>query len=299
MSYDLKDVAMVRDLRITLQRIAAAMNDIGGGTFSLAGLSRITSAEPVTERDNLVTAIAKLQNAFRNGKFQAHGEITLSANSVSTIYGSSASLTFETNSNGTVTAESANTGVATVSVEGDTVTVTGTGTGATTITFKSAATIDYSAASATFTVTVGKAESSMTLSAYSNIVSLNNTITFTVTSQTGDGALSIESADSERVAATISGTTATLTGLVEGSDSVLITVTKAETANYHSCTAVFECTVREYTDEEIRAGVAKLYNGTALEESDTDIKAELMRLFNGTAPAVDTDIKTELEDELF
>ena len=213
MPYKETDIATVGQSKQALQRVTDAMNNISGGTFSLAGLSRITSAEPVTERDNLVTAIAKLQNAFRNGKFQAHGEITLSENSVSTIYGSSASLTFETNSNGTVTAESANTGVATVSVEGDTVTVTGTGTGTTTITVKSAATIDYSAASATFTVTVGKAESSMTLSAYSDIVSLNNTITFTVTSQTGDGALSIESADSDCVTATISGTTATLTGL--------------------------------------------------------------------------------------
>ena len=35
MSYDLKDVAMVRDLRMTLQRIAGVINELdGGGVFA-------------------------------------------------------------------------------------------------------------------------------------------------------------------------------------------------------------------------------------------------------------------------
>ena len=78
---------------------------------------------------------------------------------------------------------------------------------------------------------IAKAASTLSLSANSGSVDYSGTSTFRVASQTGDGELSVASANTNYVTATISDATITLSGVQANSDATVITVPKHKITN--------------------------------------------------------------------
>ena len=113
----------------------------------------------------------------------------------------------------------------------------------------------------------------MSLSANSGSVDYSGTSTFRVASQTGDGELSVASANANYVTATISDATITLSGVQANSDATVITVTKAETQNYAGATATFNCVVNKIPGSiKIVTNTGNIggYGGTAPAYYDSD-----------------------------
>ncbi|ODS62965.1 MAG: hypothetical protein ABS41_07250 [Arenimonas sp. SCN 70-307] len=148
-------------------------------------------------------------------------------------------------STGAFSYSSGNTAVATVS--GNTVTITGAGTSV--ITVNQAADTNYTAASATLTLTVGKAAPALTW--IGDITKTYGEPAFDLPNPTSPSPGAYTFASSNTAVATISGRTVTITG-----DGVsTLTVTQAETANYQSATASVQLLVNARPDPRDDPGV--------------------------------------------
>ena len=125
---------------------------INGGTYSTT-MPTITNTSSFTVTVRASKAGYKTQSTTQTVKVnKANGSLSLSSYSGTITYPNSTS--FTASGTGSISAWSSNTGVATVSVSGNTVTVKSIGAGSTTITVKSAASINYNEKTATYTVTV-------------------------------------------------------------------------------------------------------------------------------------------------
>ena len=125
---------------------------INGGTYSTT-MPTITNTSSFTVTVRASKAGYKTQSTTQTVKVnKANGNLSLSSYSGTITYPNSTS--FTASGTGSISAWSSNTGVATVSVSGNTVTVKSIGVGSATITVKSASNTNYNEKTATYTVTV-------------------------------------------------------------------------------------------------------------------------------------------------
>lgn len=148
-------------------------------------------------------------------------------------------------STGAFSYSSGNTAVATVS--GNTVTITGAGTAV--ITVNQAADANYLAASATLTLTVGKAAPA--LAWIGDISKTYGEPAFDLPNPTSPSAGAFTFASSNGAVATVSGRTVTLTG----AGVTTLTVTQAETPNFQSASASVQLLVNARPDPRNDPGV--------------------------------------------
>ena len=125
---------------------------INGGTYSTT-MPTVTNTSSFTVTVQASKAGYKTQSTTQTVKVnKANGSLSLSSYSGTINYPNSTS--FTTSGTGSISAWSSNTGVATVSVSGNTVTVKSVGAGSATITVKSASNTNYNEKTATYSVTV-------------------------------------------------------------------------------------------------------------------------------------------------
>ena len=125
---------------------------INGGTYSTT-MPTITNTSSFTVTVRASKAGYKTQSTTQTVKVnKANGSLSLSSYSSTITYPNSTS--FTASGTGSISAWSSNTGVATVSVSGNTLTVKSIGVGSATITVKSASNTNYNEKTATYTVTV-------------------------------------------------------------------------------------------------------------------------------------------------
>ena len=125
---------------------------INGGTYSTT-MPTVTNTSSFTVTVQASKAGYKTQSTTQTTKVnKANGSLSLSSYSGTINYPNSTS--FTTSGTGSISAWSSNTGVATVSVSGNTVTVKSVGAGSATITVKSASNTNYNEKTATYSVTV-------------------------------------------------------------------------------------------------------------------------------------------------
>lgn len=100
----------------------------------------------------------------------------------------------------------------------------------------------YNTVTGSKTITINKANGSVTLSGTNGTITTQDSISFTVKSNLSSGKLSVASNDTAIASATISGTTITVKpGTKEGTAN--ITVTSAATTNYKAASAVYKATL--------------------------------------------------------
>ena len=125
---------------------------INGGTYSTT-MPTVTNTSSFTVTVQASKAGYKTQSTTQTTKVnKANGSLSLSSYSGTINYPNSTS--FTTSGTGSISAWSSNTGVATVSVSGNTVTVKSIGAGSATITVKSASNTNYNEKTAAYAVTV-------------------------------------------------------------------------------------------------------------------------------------------------
>ena len=125
---------------------------INGGTYSTT-MPTITNTSSFTVTVRASKAGYKTQTTTETVKVnKANGSLTLSSYSGTITCPNSTS--FTASGTGSISAWSSNTGVATVTVSGNTIIVKSVGAGSATITVKSAASTNYNEKTATYTVTV-------------------------------------------------------------------------------------------------------------------------------------------------
>ena len=125
---------------------------INGGTYSTT-MPTVTNTSSFTVTVQASKAGYKTQSTTQTVKVnKANGNLSLSSYSGTITYPNSTS--FTVSGTGSISAWSSNTGVATVSVSGNTVTVKSVGAGSATITVKSASNTNYNEKTATYSVTV-------------------------------------------------------------------------------------------------------------------------------------------------
>ena len=125
---------------------------INGGTYSTT-MPTITNTSSFTVTVRASKAGYKTQSTTQTVKVnKANGSLSLSSYSGTITYPNSTS--FTASGTGSISAWSSNTGVATVSVSGNTVTVKSVGAGSATITVNSASNTNYNEKTATYSVTV-------------------------------------------------------------------------------------------------------------------------------------------------
>ena len=125
---------------------------INGGTYSTT-MPTITNTSSFTVTGRASKAGYKTQTTTETVKVnKANGSLTLSSYSGTITCPNSTS--FTASGTGSISAWSSNTGVATVTVSGNTIIVKSVGAGSATITVKSAASTNYNEKTATYTVTV-------------------------------------------------------------------------------------------------------------------------------------------------
>ena len=125
---------------------------INGGTYSTT-MPTITNTSSFTVTVKASKAGYKTQTTTETVKVnKANGSLTLSSYSGTITCPNSTS--FTASGTGSISAWSSNTGVATVTVSGNTIIVKSVGAGSATITVKSAASTNYNEKTATYTVTV-------------------------------------------------------------------------------------------------------------------------------------------------
>ena len=125
---------------------------INGGTYSTT-MPTITNTSSFTVTVRASKAGYKTQSTTQTVKVnKANGNLSLSSYSGTITYPNSTS--FTASGTGSISAWSSNTGVATVSVSGNTVTVKSIGAGSATITVKSASNTNYNEKTASYSVTV-------------------------------------------------------------------------------------------------------------------------------------------------
>ena len=142
---------------------------------------------------------------------------------------------------GTVTYSSNSTTVATVDSASGEVTIVGAGTA--TITVNVAATTNYQAASATYTLTVSKATPTVSF-ADAEVAKTYGDAKFTNTATTsGDGTISYQSSNTD--VATINSSTGEVT--IIGVGNTTVTATVAATGNYNTASTTYTLTVSKAT----------------------------------------------------
>ena len=169
---------------------------------------------------------------------KANGYITLDENK-NIAYGTE-STTFEvrTNHGGTLSISNDNN-IVTSTISGTTVTVANLSTInagiAVNITVVSSATINYKEASATFTLTIEKTASTITVSNDSKIIQDGTSSTFTYT-YNGDGAITVNSSDTSIATCSVNTSTKTVTvnALKTSTKEVIITINAGNGTNYNS-----------------------------------------------------------------
>ena len=125
---------------------------INGGTYSTT-MPTITNTSSFTVTVRASKAGYKTQSTTQTVKVnKANGSLSLSSYSSTITYPNSTS--FTASGTGSISAWSSNTGVATVSVSGNTIIVKSVGVGSATITVKSASNTNYNEKTATYSVTV-------------------------------------------------------------------------------------------------------------------------------------------------
>ena len=125
---------------------------INGGTYSTT-MPTVTNTSSFTVTVQASKSGYKTQSTTQTTKVnKANGSLSLSSYSGTINYPNSTS--FTASGTGSISAWSSNTGVATVSVSGNTVTVKSVGAGSATITVKSASNTNYNEKTATYSVTV-------------------------------------------------------------------------------------------------------------------------------------------------
>ena len=125
---------------------------INGGTYSTT-MPTVINTSSFTVTVQASKAGYKTQSTTQTTKVnKANGSLSLSSYSGTINYPNSTS--FTASGTGSISAWSSNTGVATVSVSGNTVTVKSVGAGSATITVKSASNTNYNEKTATYSVTV-------------------------------------------------------------------------------------------------------------------------------------------------
>ena len=125
---------------------------INGGTYSTT-MPTVINTSSFTVTVQASKAGYKTQSTTQTVKVnKANGNLSLSSYSGTITYPNSTS--FTVSGTGSISAWSSNTGVATVSVSGNTVTVKSVGAGSATITVKSASNTNYNEKTATYSVTV-------------------------------------------------------------------------------------------------------------------------------------------------
>ena len=128
--------------------------------------------------------------------------------------------------------------------------------------------------------TINKADGSVTLSATSGTIIYPNTTSFTVSSNTSGGTLSVSSGTTSVATASLSGTTITVTPKAVTSDggTSVITVTSAATTNYKAATATYTVTVNRGTITLTSTAYSGTYDGLAhsasIKSSQTDTTIE-------------------------
>ena len=125
---------------------------INGGTYSTT-MPTVTNTSSFTVTVRASKTGYKTESSTQTTKVnKANGSLSLSSYSGTINYPNSTS--FTASGTGSISAWSSNTGVATVSVSGNTVTVKSVGAGSANITVKSASNTNYNEKTATYTVTV-------------------------------------------------------------------------------------------------------------------------------------------------
>ena len=125
---------------------------INGGTYSTT-MPTVINTSSFTVTVQASKAGYKTESSTQTTKVnKANGSLSLSSYSGTITYPNSTS--FTVSGTGSISAWSSNTGVATVSVSGNTVTVKSVGAGSATITVKSASNTNYNEKTATYSVTV-------------------------------------------------------------------------------------------------------------------------------------------------
>ena len=172
--------------------------------------------------------------------------ITLSASSGSINYNSTGTFTVN-NAQGTVTATSGSTTVATVSLSGTTVTMTGKQAGTTTITVTAAGNDYYNSGSKTYSLTVNKIDGTTTLSPTSGTLTYPTTSgSFTATCSESAKPSKIALDSTTYASATLSDNTISTTWKAAGTTK--ITVTCPATTNYNTSSATYTLTTAKGTN---------------------------------------------------
>lgn len=228
------------DVSVLSSDINVATASVNGNTVTVTYVSEGTAVITVTASET--KKYAEIAATCTVTCVKAESRLALSASSLA-VMGGIGSCAFEVTSqtgDGALTVSSSNTKVAKASIDGTKVTVTYVSAGSATITVSKAATVTYGAVSAACKVTCTRSASAVTLSAASGtLYGAAGSMTVSVTSQTGDGALSVSSSNTNVADVSLSGTTLTIRYV--GAGTAVITVTKAATAKFSAASAA--CTV--------------------------------------------------------
>ncbi|MBP3255340.1 MAG: dockerin type I repeat-containing protein [Clostridia bacterium] len=236
------DNALVADAKIS--------NGLVTVTGINAGNTKITLTAPENDSYTEATAVYNV-TCIENSSNQQNYTMQLSETSGETTYPYLKTFRVTNPTGGKISAVSSNNNVATTVVSDSTITIIPKGVGTTTINVSSAATTNYKAGNATYTIKVNNASQNqqnnqqdytMRLSETRGVTSIPNTKTFTIMNPTG-GTITVATSNSNIATARVSGTTITV--IPQNVGSAIITVLSDATANYKSGTATYIITVNE------------------------------------------------------
>ncbi len=229
----------------TFSETAPALTNVGKQTVYY----QVTATDYATKTGSYTCTMNKAANP-----------ITISSASGSTTYGTNKTFTVS-GAQGTLSVESSNESVATVSVSGTTVTMVPVkpSTSSITITVTAAGNSNYNSGSKTYTLTVNKAANPITLASASGSTNFPSNKTVSVSG--AQGTLSVESSNESVATVSVSGTTVTMTPKKVG--SATITVTAAGNDYYNSGSKTYALTVSNGTITATANDKSMNYTGSA------------------------------------
>lgn len=205
-----------------------------------------TSVTSTTTRPTYITQVTEAQTVYavykKDGVYNSNPvcevavapEFAFTSANVTITFGEEISNVLNTNTDGAISYTSSNEAVA--AIEGGVVVVRGVGS--TTITARAAATDAYLAAEASYTLTVNKADVTITFAYPSRTVNVGGTTTNTATASPA-GTITYTSSNTS--VATVNSSTGLVTGVAAGTST--ITARVAETANYNAAERSYTLTV--------------------------------------------------------
>lgn len=215
--------------------------------------------------------------AYRDNSIYLDPELKASTELLK-VYGgeSPGSFTVSQVGDGALSVSSSDTSVATATISGSTVTVTYVAAGTATITVTTAKTDTYKAASISIAAACIRSGSGLSLNKLSmTVYGGTGSDTAAVTSQVGDGALSVSSSNTSVATATISGSTITVTYVAAG--TATITVKKAETVMYAAVSATISVTcVRTSVTIPSLASTSVAWSGSTVTVGVNNYNSNLM-----------------------